>query len=111
MTIDYTKQNEIIIITIVGDIDASSAIELDNKLAMVGNEKVSGLLVDCEGLEYISSAGLGVFMSYIKDFKDLDIKMVLFGLDRKVKKVFELIGLHNLLNIQETRELALKEIV
>ena len=65
-------------------------------------------MVDCHALEYISSAGLGVFMSYIEEFRDKKIQMVLFGLKEKVVNTFEILGLAELLNIRENKNEALK---
>lgn len=64
------QEDGIDIITPIGEIDASSSIELDLTIAKSVGEGFTKVLVDCGALEYISSAGLGVFMSYIDEFKD-----------------------------------------
>ena len=45
------------IIALIGEIDASSSIELDLAIAKSVGEGFSRILVDCHSLEYISSAG------------------------------------------------------
>ncbi len=105
--INAEKKNEILIIRIDGEIDASSSIHLDNELGKAMNESKK-ILIDCEKLDYISSAGLGVFMSYIHDMEEKKIKMVLFGMSNKVKNVFQILGLDQLLKIVETSEEANK---
>ncbi|MTI39810.1 STAS domain-containing protein [Fulvivirga lutimaris] len=92
------------LITIVGEVDASSSIELDNAIAEAIQSGNKAFLVDCSSLEYISSAGLGVFMSYIEDFKKNDIHIVLFGMNEKVRNVFEILGLDQLLTIRGEKE-------
>lgn len=87
------------VIALVGEIDASSSIELDLAIAKSVGEGYTRILVDCSALEYISSAGLGVFMSYIEEFEDKHIKMVLFGMSEKVANTFEILGLNELLQI------------
>jgi anti-sigma B factor antagonist len=87
------------IIALIGEIDASSSIELDLAIAKSVGEGFKKILVDCSALEYISSAGLGVFMSYIEEFKDRNIKMVLFGMSEKVENTFNILGLNELLQI------------
>lgn len=87
------------IIALIGEIDASSSIELDLAIAKSVGEGFSKILIDCSSLDYISSAGLGVFMSYIEEFKDKNIKMVLFGMSEKVANTFEILGLNELLRI------------
>lgn len=87
------------VIALIGEIDASSSIELDLAIAKSVGEGFKKILVDCGALEYISSAGLGVFMSYIEEFKDRDIKMVLFGMSERVWHTFSILGLGELLQI------------
>ncbi len=94
---------DICIINVIGEVDASSSIHLDQSI----NEaikKYKKILVNCQELEYISSAGLGVFMSYINDIEEQDINMVLYGLSEKVKHVFQILGLDQLLKITVSEE-------
>jgi anti-sigma B factor antagonist len=94
------------IIALIGEIDASSSIELDLSIAKSVGEGYKKILVDCSALEYISSAGLGVFMSYIEEFKDRNIKMVLFGMSDKVENTFNILGLNELLQIGKDKSQA-----
>jgi anti-sigma B factor antagonist len=87
------------VIVLIGEIDASSSIELDLAIAKSVGEGFSRILIDCHSLDYISSAGLGVFMSYIEEFKDRGVKMVLFGMNDKVANTFSILGLNELLKI------------
>lgn len=93
-------EGEDYILKVEGDVDASSSIHLDEALTELANDKlVKYILVDGTQLNYISSAGLGVFMSYIDDFKSKNIKMVIFGLSEKVFNVFQILGLDQLMTI------------
>ena len=92
------------LITIIGEVDASSSIELDNAIAEAIETGHKSFLIDCTSLEYISSAGLGVFMSYIEDFNKQQIKVVLYGLNEKVANVFEILGLDQLLTLKKDKE-------
>jgi anti-sigma B factor antagonist len=96
------------ILAVVGEIDASSSIELDLAIAKSVGEGATKILVDCSALEYISSAGLGVFMSYIEEFKDKNIHMVLFGMKDKVTNTFQILGLADLLHIRSNKQEAKK---
>ena len=87
------------VIALIGEIDASSSIELDLAIARSVGEGFTKVLVDCSALEYISSAGLGVFMSYIEEFKDKNLRMALFGMNEKVANTFKILGLNELLQI------------
>ncbi len=96
-------------IAVIGEVDASSSIHLDNALQKALKLDKS-IVVDLSNLEYISSAGLGVFISYIEEIKNKGISMVLYGLKTEVTQVFEILGLHNLIAIEETKEEALTRI-
>ncbi|MBS1976028.1 MAG: STAS domain-containing protein [Bacteroidetes bacterium] len=96
------------ILAVVGEIDASSSIELDLAIAKAVGEGVKRILIDCSALEYISSAGLGVFMSYIEEFRDKNIHMVLFGMKEKVANTFNILGLADLLHIRPSKQEAKK---
>lgn len=92
------------LITIDGEVDASSSIHLDEAMQQAVNAGTKIILVDCKNLRYISSAGLGVFMSYIQELENRNTKMILFNMSSKVYKVFEILGLHQLLTIVDTEE-------
>ncbi|MEJ2004170.1 MAG: STAS domain-containing protein [Cyclobacteriaceae bacterium] len=93
-----------LLMKVTGEVDASSSIELDEAIKEVIDEEPRNLVVDCTDLAYISSAGLGVFMSYIEEFRKHEVSLVIFGLNAKVKNVFEILGLDQLLTICETEE-------
>jgi len=94
------------LIRVSGDVDASSSIMLDNEINNVVQEGHKKILFDCEGLNYISSAGLGVFMSYIQVFEASNTKVAIYGLSEKVVNVFQILGLDQLLRIEATHEKA-----
>lgn len=98
------------VLAIVGEIDASSSIDLDLAIAKSLSEGYTKILVDCSALEYISSAGLGVFMSYIEEFKEKNFTMVIFGMKEKVMNTFSILGLDEMLVIVQTKVEAKKKL-
>jgi anti-sigma B factor antagonist len=93
-------------VIVAGEVDASSSIHLDNAISKAVNSGYKKIYVDCNELNYISSAGLGVFMSYIQEFEVQDIIFVIYGLNPKVKNVFQILGLDQLLTIVNSEEQA-----
>ncbi|MCG8319094.1 MAG: STAS domain-containing protein [Cytophagales bacterium] len=102
--ISNKTEEDFLIIKLEGEVDASSSIHLDKALRKAIEQNFKKILIDCNNLSYISSAGLGVFMSYIQDFQSQNINLVLFGLSDKVKNVFEILGLDQLLKISKNLE-------
>jgi len=108
MQIKASSEDGFHIIRIYGDVDASSSIVLDKAVQKAIADKEKKILIDGTSLNYISSAGLGVFMSYVQDFKDHEISFAIYGLTPKVKNVFQILGLDQLLPIVESKEEAFK---
>lgn len=106
--ISTENKNGVHFIAVNGEIDAGSSIYLDNALkeAMGNGEKK--IVVDLSGLSYISSAGLGVFISHLDEFKLQKIELAIFGINETVKQVFDILGLEKLLTIVETKEAAVE---
>jgi len=108
LKIDKTKVDEHVILRLEGEVDASSSVELDMAIQQLLAENEGKILVDGSSLEYISSAGLGVFMSYLEDFQEKGVKFIIFGLNHKVKNVFHILGLDQLLVIEDNEIQALE---
>ncbi len=101
--INIQAESDYQLIEVRGEVDASSSIELDNALKSAA-ENYAKILINLSKLEYISSAGLGVFISYLEELKANDIKLVIFGLQEKVREVFDILGLQHLMNITNNKE-------
>ena len=104
MELFVNSEDNFCIIKVKGELDASSSISLDQTIERVVADGAKNILVDCSELNYISSAGLGVFMSYLKEFEESNINLVLFEVSDKVKGVFEILGLDELIHITSTKE-------
>jgi anti-sigma B factor antagonist len=111
LQIEKNIENDHSVLSLIGEIDASNSVELDAVILEMVQGGVSNLLVDCSRLEYISSAGLGVFMSYLEEFQEKEIKLVIFGLKEKVFQVFNILGLDQLIKIRSTKQDALGELL
>lgn len=110
INIETVVEEGIATLKLKGEVDASSSINLDNAISKAKSDGHKKILIDANELNYISSAGLGVFMSYIKDFENENIKLVLFGLNEKVLNVFQMLGLDQLLTIEGSEAEAVKSI-
>lgn len=99
MKITQQSTENSLTLSLDGELDASSSVVLDtelNKPEILRNQKV---LINCRQLNYISSAGLGVFISHLQRFQDAGVKLVFFNMQEKVHNVFEILGLDSLMTI------------
>ncbi|GAB3836390.1 STAS domain-containing protein [Hymenobacter jeollabukensis] len=87
-----------------GELDASSSVSLDTELTKPDVLDYRKVMIDCQRLNYISSAGLGVFISHLQRFQDAGVKLVFFNMQDKVHNVFEILGLDSLMTIVPTQQ-------
>lgn len=111
MNLSTEQEQEVHIIHIEGDLDASSSIVLDTAIYEAINKPEKAILVNCEKLNYISSAGLGVFISHLSDLKEKNIFFALYAMNEKVKNVFEILGLEQLIKNFPSKQTALQEML
>lgn len=107
LTIETEQENGHDIMYLAGEVDASNSVILDEAITKLVNDGSSSILVDGSGLEYISSAGLGVFMSYLEDFQEKDIDLKIYSLSDRVLEVFRILGLDQLMQIYSDKKTAL----
>ncbi|MCR5888682.1 STAS domain-containing protein [Hymenobacter sp. J193] len=99
MKITQTPSDTTLTLVLDGELDASSSVLLDTELSNPTVLQYQKVLIDCQRLNYISSAGLGVFISHLQRFQDAGVKLVFFNMQEKVHNVFEILGLDSLMTI------------
>ncbi|MEX0721056.1 MAG: STAS domain-containing protein [Balneolaceae bacterium] len=101
------KKNQVSILDISGELDAHTASQLENSLKSLIDDENYSIIVNCRGLDYIASAGLGVFMAYIEDVRGLGGDIKLTNMNDRVYNVFDLLGFPTLYDILDDESEAL----
>jgi len=98
MTIHQNKEGSKLILTVEGRLDTSSAPELETTLdgVIAGVEE---LVLDCEKLEYVSSAGLRVILKAQK-IMNTQGEMKLIHVNESIMEVFDITGFVDILTIE-----------
>jgi anti-sigma B factor antagonist len=98
MTIEIKRNEENIIIELVGRLDTTTAPSFERA---INNDvyDVKNLILDFKGLEYISSAGLRVVLSAQKKMQKIGT-MKLINVSETVMEVFEITGFNDILTIE-----------
>ena len=96
MKIESIKNGGTLTVGIEGRIDTLTAPELENFL-QENMDGIDALIIDCEKLAYVSSAGLRVFLSVNKKMKS---SMKLINACELVMEVFEMTGFIDILTIE-----------
>lgn len=104
-----TDEGGISILNTRGFLDAHTAPEFEKMLQKLAQEKRNRIIVDLEGLQYISSAGLGVFMGFIEEIRQAGGDIKICNPSPKVFKIFDLLGFPSLFEFYDSREDAINK--
>ena len=97
MTIQKTKENENLTISLEGRLDTTTAPMLEDEMEHALND-VKSLTLNFEKLEYVSSAGLRVIMAAYKAMKGKgDMKIT--GVNEVIMEIFNVTGFSKVLTI------------
>lgn len=92
-----------------GRLDSRTAPALQAQL-LERIEQAPAVLIDCAGLDYVSSAGLRVFLMGAKRCQQSERSFAICGLQSAVKEVFEISGFLSILRCYSNRREALEAI-
>src|SRR5687768_8616238 len=106
MEIRTNIHHNVSILSLTGELDAGNAVQVDAELIYIIKTQPQQIWIDGQGLNYISSAGLGVFLSHLPTIKGNNINLVFFGLNAKIRNIFTILGLDELLQIVPDKETA-----
>jgi len=102
-------QEDIALIQIGGYLDTVTSPHLEQALDDVITEGYSRIICDLGHVNYISSAGWGIFISKIKTVRDVDGDVVLSEMIPDVFDVFKLLEFDRILKFYDSSEKAVKE--
>lgn len=85
------------ILKVSGYLDTTTASELESALYRVLNDGACRIVVDLSGVNYISSAGWGIFIGEIKDIRNRGGDLKLAGMVGDVHEVFQLLEFDSIL--------------
>lgn len=92
------------VLKVRGYLDTTTAIELENALFGLVQNGEYKIVVDLSGVDYISSAGWGIFIGEIKEIRHRGGDLKLSGMVGDVFEVFKLLEFHSILEAYETVE-------
>ena len=101
--------SEVSILRLRGFLDAHTAPNFEQAIQELIEESRYKIIVSMSDLNYISSAGLGVFMGFIEEIREKEGDIKLTNMTDKVFKVFDLLGFPALYQIFKEEVEAEKE--
>ena len=100
-------QKGVTLVKVAGYLDAHTFEQLDETINQLFQKNQFRILVDLSGVDYISSAGAGVFIGALQTAQDHEGNIVLMTPTAGVREVFDLLGLSTIFEIVENKEAAL----
>lgn len=97
MTIEKKIENDTLYVTVEGRLNTMTANEFEQALEPL--DDVNNLIIDMKNLEYVSSAGLRIFLKAQKTMSKKG-PMVLKNVCDSVMEVFEMTGFTDILTIE-----------
>jgi anti-anti-sigma factor len=89
-------------LVLTGEVNTNNTYQFQRKIEAIIDAGYIKILFECSGLNYLSSTGVGSFVSIFKKLNDLDGKMVLYQLPTRVFEVFQLLGFSNFIKCEST---------
>ena len=96
MTVEKNMQGTIAELKLTGWLDTQSAPLLEEELKSL-DESVTGLVLDCAGLEYVSSAGL---RQIVAAHKQMNGSLTLRNVSGEIMAIIRLTGIDKRLNFE-----------
>lgn len=99
MEFDSNREKDVTVVSIKGRMDAVTTPEVENRLAELVRGGEKRLVMDLQGLDYISSAGLRALLATAKKLKATQGNMIFANLGGHVTEVFKISGFFSLFSI------------
>lgn len=90
-------------IAISGEIDLFAAPDFKSRLYEAVGEGNSDVVLDCSGLSYIDSTGLGILLGALKRVRQNNQQVYVRNLKDNIRKLFRITGLDRAFNLEEAQ--------
>lgn len=109
MIVSEVIKDGIKVVGLNGRLDISTQDAVQDKINTLLSDGSAKIVIDCSDLTFISSAGLRVFMSALKQVSSVDGKLVISSLNDTTRKIFDITGYDSVFNIATSLDEALKQ--
>ena len=94
----------ITVVKVAGYLDAHTFEQLEETISELFSEEHYKLVVDLSKVEYISSAGAGVFIRAPSEAQEHSGNIILLNPTTNVREVFDLLGLTQIFQVVDTQD-------
>ena len=102
MNVETSHTGSTAVAAVSGRVDSANAKEFEEELSAIIDKGATGLVVDCGELNYISSAGLRVFLIAIRKTSAAGGGLALCRVPDHINEVLEISGFSRLAKVFDT---------
>jgi anti-sigma B factor antagonist len=108
LTVNVVDNNGIKIFRCIGYIDSETSGQVKTVLEEALNSKNYRIIIDLEKVDYVSSAGWGLFVGYLHDARKNKGDIKICCMKKEVLEIFELLDFTNIFQYHASVETAIK---
>jgi len=108
LSIELERIEEKVILRLEGKLDAASSPLLEKKIESLIAENHHQLLLDFSRVDYLSSAGMRLLLSFTKKLKAKKGLFILFSISDDVMAILKMAGFDRILHLSKTEQQALR---
>ena len=90
------EQDGNMVAILVGSLDTAAATETEKAMSPLYDVEGKDIIIDCTDLEYISSAGLRIFLSILQNAEEKGGHVYIKGINDNVRTIFTITGFSNI---------------
>ena len=90
------EQDGDVVAILEGSLDTAAAREIEEIMNPLNDVEGKDIIIDCTGLEYISSAGLRIFLGILQSAEDKGGHVYIRNINDNVRSIFDITGFSNI---------------
>jgi len=100
MDLNYKKDGNTIVVYLKGRLDVHQVDEVEKEIkTLLNSETSSHVIINLKEIDYVSSSGIGMFVTVMNILKQRDKKFCICSLNSSVKRIMEIVEMNVLFNI------------
>ena len=96
MNVTIQEQDGYMVAILAGSLDTAAAPETEKALSPLNDVEGKDIIIECTDMEYISSAGLRIFLGILHNAEDKGGHVYIKGINDKVRAIFTITGFSNI---------------
>ena len=96
MNVTIKEQDGNMVAYLAGSLDTAAAAETEKAMNPLNDVEGKDIIIDCTDLEYISSAGLRIFLGILQNAQEKGGHVYIKGINDSVRTIFTITGFSNI---------------